>query len=83
MAKPGRRCSQLFFLSQSGVTELQEWELPSVISKKEMLGLVTDLEQAINSSRIFRIWFESLLIPKGMETLLLAKRYFSNPAVFL
>lgn len=31
-----------------------------MISEKEMLGLVTDLEQAINSSRIFRIWFESL-----------------------
>lgn len=27
-----------------------------MISKEEMLGLVTDLEQAINSSFIFRIW---------------------------
>lgn len=44
--KPGRWCNQLFFLSQSGVTELQEWELPSVTSEREMLGLVTDLKQA-------------------------------------
>lgn len=46
--KPGRWCNQLFCLSQSGVTELQEWELPSVTGEREMLGLVTDLKQAIH-----------------------------------
>lgn len=48
VVKPGRWCNQLFFLSQSEVNELQEWDLPSVIGEREMLGLVTDLKQAIH-----------------------------------